>query len=179
MSVSRVLPHQVFAGHARHGPQASARPPSVSTRRQHPQTRPHEADELFNAIQKTKISAPGDRLHLPDRRGTDPQGMHQVVPGEFYAAATRPPGRLSRQSVPDRSGPGLRRRRSDAERHAKTCSLELLEETDARTVRQFLIHTFNGLGARRPTRSSKPPRSGRARTPANSSPRNARSCSTR
>ena len=43
------------------------------------------------------------------------------------AAATRPAGRLSRQSVPDRSRPGLRRRQRRPEGLAGSCSSELLE----------------------------------------------------
>ena len=32
-------------------------------------------------------------------------------------------------------------------RHAAKCCSELLDESDARTLRQFLINTFDGLGA--------------------------------
>ena len=71
----------------------------------------HEADALYQAIQQTKIAAAGHRLH---RRRSAKQlllkGLHQVVPGEFYVGGHAAAGRLSRQSVSDRGGAGLRRR---------------------------------------------------------------------
>ena len=62
----------------------------------------HEADALYQAIQQTKIGAPATDCVCPIGEELILKGLHQVVPGEFYAAATRPPVRLSRQPVPDR-----------------------------------------------------------------------------
>jgi len=69
-----------------------------------------------------------------------------VVPGEFYAAATRPPavyrGNPFQIEVGLAYGGGVSTHRVSREALA-----ELLEESDARTLRQFLINSFPGLGA--------------------------------
>ncbi len=51
----------------------------------------HEADALYQAIQQTKISSPATDCISPIGEELLLKGLHQVVPGEFYAAATRPP----------------------------------------------------------------------------------------
>src|SRR3990172_1019987 len=51
----------------------------------------HEADALYKAIQETRISAPATDCISPIGEELILKGLHQVVPGEFYAAATRPP----------------------------------------------------------------------------------------
>src|SRR5262249_60162316 len=51
----------------------------------------HEADSLYQAIQQTKISSPSTDCISPIGEDLLLKGLHQVVPGEFYAAATRPP----------------------------------------------------------------------------------------
>jgi DNA topoisomerase-6 subunit B len=68
------------------------------------------------------------------------------VPGEFYAASTRPPAVY--RGNPFQIEVGLAYG-GEAPTQNVTRELlgELLEETDSRTVRQFLINTFNGLGA--------------------------------
>ena len=74
------------------------------------------------------------------------KGLHQVVPGEFYAAATRPPAVY--RGNPFQIEVGLAFGGQAATQNVtKELLRELIEETDARTIRQFLIHTFNGLGA--------------------------------
>ena len=50
-----------------------------------------EADALYQAIQQTKIRAPSTDCISPIGEELILKGLHQVVPGEFYAAATRPP----------------------------------------------------------------------------------------
>ena len=63
----------------------------------------------------------GDRLHLPDRRGADSQGP---APGRARRVLRRrhaPAGRVSRQSVSDRSGHRLRRRRRRRRTSPRTC----------------------------------------------------------
>src|SRR5690606_37276934 len=73
------------------------------------------------------------------------KGLHQVVPGEFYAAATRPPSVY--RGNPFQIEVGLAYGGTAPTQNVSMDLLqELLEETDTRTVRQFLIHTFNGLG---------------------------------
>ena len=69
-----------------------------------------------------------------------------MVPGEFYAAATRPPAVY--RGNPFQVEVGLAYGgTSPAQRVARDTLAELLEESDARTLRQFLITTFGGLGA--------------------------------
>ena len=74
------------------------------------------------------------------------KGLHQVVPGEFYAAATRPPAVY--RGNPFQIEVGIAYGGQAAMQYVtKELLRELIEETDARTIRQFLIHTFNGLGS--------------------------------
>jgi DNA topoisomerase-6 subunit B len=105
----------------------------------------HEADELYKAIQKTKISNPSTDCISPIGEELILKGLHQVVPGEFYAAATRPPavyrGNPFQIEVGLAYGGG-----STAHRVTRGTLLELLEQSDARTLRQFLTLTFDGLG---------------------------------
>ncbi len=105
-----------------------------------------EADRLYEAIQGTKISAPKTDCIAPIGEELLLKGLHQVVPGEFYAAATRPPnvyrGNPFQIEVALAYG-GT----TAAQRITKETLNELLGETDLRTLRQFLIHTFDGIGS--------------------------------
>ena len=51
-----------------------------------------QIDKLYEAIQSTRISPPATDCICPIGEDLILKGLHQVVPGEFYAAATRPPG---------------------------------------------------------------------------------------
>jgi DNA topoisomerase-6 subunit B len=105
-----------------------------------------EAEALYQAIQGTKISPPATDCISPIGEELILKGLHQVVPGEFYAAATRPPAVY--RGNPFQIEVGLAYGGSAATQNVtKDLLRELIEETDARTIRQFLIHTFNGLGA--------------------------------
>jgi DNA topoisomerase VI subunit B len=105
-----------------------------------------EADALFQAIQATKIPPPATDCICPIGEDLILKGLHQVVPGEFYAAATRPPAVY--RGNPFVIEVGLAYGGAAATQNVtKDLLLDLLEETDARTVRQFLISTFNGLGS--------------------------------
>lgn len=119
---------------------------SISTRANPRRVGRQEADALYHAIQNTKISNPVTDCISPIGEELILKGLHQVVPGEFYAAATRPPGVY--RGNPFQIEVGLAYG-GEAPTHNVTRELlaELLEETDTRTVRQFLINTFNGLGA--------------------------------
>ena len=65
--------------------------------------------------------------------------------GEFYTAATRPPSVY--RGNPFQIEVGLAYGgEPPTQRVDKELLVELLDETDARTIRQFLITTFNGLG---------------------------------
>src|SRR5690606_9395109 len=73
------------------------------------------------------------------------KGLRQVLPGEFYCAATRPPSVY-------RGNPFIVEvalaygGTSPVERISMELLTELLSHSDARTLRQFLINTFDGLG---------------------------------
>jgi DNA topoisomerase-6 subunit B len=106
----------------------------------------HEADSLYQAIQQTKIPAPATDCISPIGEELILKGLRQVVPGEFYAAATRPPAVY--RGNPFVIEVGLAYGGAPAtHRVPKETLIELLEESDARTLRQFLINTFQGLAA--------------------------------
>ncbi len=106
----------------------------------------HEADLLYQAIQQTKIPAPATDCIAPIGEELILKGLRQVVPGEFYVAATRPPavyrGNPFQIEVGLAYGGG-----TSTVRVSREALGELLEESDARTLRQFLINSFQGLGA--------------------------------
>ncbi len=105
-----------------------------------------EADSLYQAIQATRIASPATDCISPIGEELILKGLHQVVPGEFYAAATRPPAVY--RGNPFQIEVGIAYGGQAAMQHVtKELLRELIEETDARTIRQFLIHTFNGLGS--------------------------------
>lgn len=105
-----------------------------------------EADKLFHAMMETRIPAPATDCISPIGEELLLKGLHHVVPGEFYTAATRPPAVY-------RGNPFLIEvalaygGTSTANRVPLDVLTELLAESDARTLRQFLTHTFYGLGA--------------------------------
>ena len=118
----------------------------ISTRANPNKIGRHEADLLYQAIQQTKIPAPATDCISPIGEQLILKGLRQVVPGEFYAAATRPPAVY--RGNPFQIEVGLAYGgTSPAQRVARETLTELLEESDARTLRQFLITTFDGLGA--------------------------------
>jgi DNA topoisomerase-6 subunit B len=117
----------------------------VSTRSNTRKVGRREADQLFHAIQQTKIANPATDCICPIGEDLILKGLHRVVPAEFYTAATRPPAVY--RGNPFQIEVGLSYGgTAPTQNITNDLLLELLEETDARTVRQFLIHTFNGLG---------------------------------
>lgn len=106
----------------------------------------HEADMLYQAIQQTKIPAPSTDCIAPIGEELILKGLRQVVPGEFYTAATRPPSVY--RGNPFQIEVGLAYGgTSPVARVTREGLAEMLEESDARTLRQFLITSFQGLGA--------------------------------
>jgi len=105
-----------------------------------------QADALYHAIQQTRISNPQTDCITPIGEELILKGLHQVVPGEFFAAATRPPsvyrGNPFAIEVGLAYGGG-----PSVHRVSREGLVEMLEESDARTIRQFLTTTFDGLGA--------------------------------
>ncbi len=63
----------------------------ASATRQHAEDRPPRGRPVYQSIQKTKISNPATDCISPIGEDLILKGLRQVVPGEFYAAATRPP----------------------------------------------------------------------------------------
>ena len=105
-----------------------------------------DADKLYRAIQETKIAAPQTDCISPIGEELLLKGLRQVVPGEFYAAATRPPsvyrGNPFQIEVALAYGGA-----AIAQKVTREALVELLAESDARTLRKFLVTTFDGVGA--------------------------------
>jgi DNA topoisomerase-6 subunit B len=107
-----------------------------------------EADALYQAIQPehTKIGSPSTDCITPIGEELLIKGLYKVVPGEFYTAATRPPavyrGNPFVIEVALAYGGG-----SPVQKVTLEQLTELLSESDARTLRQFLMSTFDGLGS--------------------------------
>ncbi len=105
-----------------------------------------EADKLYDAIQATKISAPSTDCIAPIGEALLLKGLHHVVPGEFYCAATRPPAvyRGNPFQIEVALAYGARNTTQKITLNQLT---ELIDQSDARTLRQFLLLTFDGVGA--------------------------------
>jgi len=105
----------------------------------------HEADALYQAVQQTKISAPATDCLVPIGEELILRGLCQLVPGEFYAAATRPPAVY--RGNPFAIEVGLAYGGTAAvQKVSREALQEMLGESDARTLRQFLSSTFDGIG---------------------------------
>lgn len=114
--------------------------------RMSPKNVPSEkANGLYQAIQETRIKAPTTDCIAPIGEDLLLKGLRHVLPGEFYCAATRPPavyrGNPFLIEVGLTYGGG-----GSVEKVSLDVLRELLSQTDARTLRQFLINTFDGLG---------------------------------
>jgi DNA topoisomerase-6 subunit B len=105
-----------------------------------------EADALFKAIQDTKIPPPATDCVVPIGEQRLLAGLRQVVPGEFFTAATRPPAVYRGNPFVIEAalayGGGVA-----AQKITREALGELAGESDARSLRQFLTTTFAGLGA--------------------------------
>src|SRR5262245_46183998 len=117
----------------------------ISTRSNPKRIGRHEAEALFQAIQNTKISAPATDCISPIGEPLILKGLRQQVPGEFYCAATRPPSVY--RGNPFLIEVGLAYGGASPTQKVTLDTLtELLGESDARSVRQFLMTTFDGIG---------------------------------
>lgn len=104
-----------------------------------------EVEALFRALQETKIQSPATDCLSPIGEELILRGLRQLVPGEFYTAVTRPPAVY--RGNPFQVEVGLAYGGAPATYRVSLETLEeLLEETDARTLRQFLTTTFDGIG---------------------------------
>ncbi|MBE6426093.1 MAG: DNA topoisomerase VI subunit B [Planctomycetaceae bacterium] len=105
-----------------------------------------EVERLYQAIQTTKIPNPSTDCLSPIGEELLLKGLHQVVPGEFYTAATRPPAVY--RGNPFQVEVALAYGGAPVTQNISLELLqELLAETDVRTLRQFLMNTFQGIGA--------------------------------
>ena len=105
-----------------------------------------EADKLYQAILATKIGMPATDCISPIGEQQLLKGLHHVVPGEFYVASTRPPAVY--RGNPFQIEVALAYGGTQAANKVPLETLnELLAESDARTLRQFLTTTFYGLGS--------------------------------
>jgi DNA topoisomerase-6 subunit B len=105
-----------------------------------------EADKLYQAIMATKIGLPATDCISPIGEQQLLKGLHHVVPGEFYVASTRPPAVY--RGNPFLIEVALAYGGTQAANKVPLDTLsDLLSESDARTLRQFLTTTFYGLGS--------------------------------
>jgi DNA topoisomerase-6 subunit B len=105
-----------------------------------------EADSLYKAIQETKISAPATDCISPIGESLILKGLHHQVPGEFFCAATRPPAVY--RGNPFLIEVGLAYGGTSSTQKVTLDALtDLLHESDARSLKQFLLTTFDGVGA--------------------------------
>jgi len=104
-----------------------------------------EADALFQAIQNTKISSPATDCLCPIGEPLILKGLHHVVPGEFYCSATRPPAVYRGNPFQIEVGLAFGGINS-AQKVTLEQLTDFLAESDARTLRQFLMNTFDGIG---------------------------------
>src|SRR5688572_21491848 len=126
--------------------QAICEAAKISTRANTKRIGRQEADALYQAIQSTKISAPATDCISPIGEPLILKGLHQQVPGEFFCAATRPPAVY--RGNPFLIEVGLAYGASSPTQKVSLDALtELLSESDARSLRQFLLTTFDGVGS--------------------------------
>src|SRR5438132_4082329 len=105
-----------------------------------------EADALYQAIQGTKISAPATDCISPIGEPLILKGLHHQLPGEFFCAATRPPAVYRGNPFVIEVGLAFGGA-SPTQKVTLDALTELLSESDARSVRQFLLTTFDGIGS--------------------------------
>ncbi len=117
----------------------------ISTRANPREMPRDEAEALFYAIPETKIPAPSTDCIIPIGEHHILAGLHKVVPGEFFAAATRPPAVY--RGNPFQVEVGLAYGGGPAlQKVTRETLTEMLHESDARTMRQFLTAAFDGIG---------------------------------
>jgi DNA topoisomerase-6 subunit B len=104
-----------------------------------------EADALYRAIQETRIPPPATDCIVPIGEQRLLAGLRQVVPGEFFTAATRPPG-VYRGNPFQIEAALAYGGAASAQRVSREALGELAGESDSRSLRQFLTTTFAGVG---------------------------------
>ena len=118
----------------------------VSTRANPHRIGRQEADALYVAIQNTKIPPPATNCISPIGEALILKGLHHQLPGEFFCAATRPPAVYRGNPFVIEVGLAYGGA-SPTQKVTLEALTELLEESDARSLKQFLLTTFDGIGA--------------------------------
>jgi DNA topoisomerase-6 subunit B len=104
-----------------------------------------EAERLYRALQETKIRPPSTDCIVPIGRDLLYAGLKAIVPGDFHDAMTRPPSVF--RGSPFQIEVALAYGGSVATQKITRDELaELIQQSDARTLRKFLIDSFNGIG---------------------------------
>ncbi len=105
-----------------------------------------DVEKLYDAIQDERIPPPSTDCITPIGEEHLLKGLHKVVPGQFFVTSTRPPAVY--RGNPFQIEVGLAYGGAPtSHKVAREALEELLGESDARTLRQFLTSTFDGLGA--------------------------------
>ena len=105
-----------------------------------------EADALYVAIQNTKIPPPATDCVSPIGETLILNGLHHQLPGEFFCAATRPPAVYRGNPFVIEVGLAYGGA-SPTQKVTLEALTELLQESDARSLKNFLLTTFDGIGA--------------------------------
>ncbi len=117
----------------------------VSTRSNPKKIGRQEADALYVAIQGTKIPAPSTDCISPIGEALILKGLHHQLPGEFFCASTRPPSVYRGNPFVIEVGLAYGGA-SPTQKVTLEALTELLQESDARSLKQFLLTTFDGIG---------------------------------
>ena len=144
------------------------------------QDRPARGRQAVSGDQQTKIAPPATDCISPIGEELLLKGLHQVVPGEFYVASTRPPAVYRGNPFQIEVGAGLRRH-VDGQ---NACRSRRADRTAGRERRPHAAavsdqHVQRPRAATRPTRSSTKPAWARAPRPASSSRPRSPSCTRR
>ncbi len=105
-----------------------------------------DAERLYKALQETRIRPPSTDCIVPIGQELLFRGLKHIVPGEYHDAITRPP--TVYRGCPFQIEVALAYGGDAAtSKITKEELQELIQQSDARTLRKFLIDTFSGVGA--------------------------------
>jgi DNA topoisomerase-6 subunit B len=103
-----------------------------------------EAERLYQAMQETRIRPPSTDCIVPIGQELLLKGLKAIVPGEFHDSITRPPtvyrGSPFQIEVALAYGGVLQ-----GQKISKDELLERIQQSDARTLRKFLVDSFAGM----------------------------------